>query len=307
MRAGPQPTTEQELARRGASFILMPSILEQIFDAKRVELAQQRKRVSLDEIETAAHAALPPRDFVAALRRRTPAIIAEVKRASPSKGDIFPGLDPAKVGRDYESAGAAAVSVLTDCHFKGSLADLSAVRSAIDLPILRKDFIFDPYQLYEARAAGGDCILLIAAMLLPEQLNILIQLAHELGLGALVEVHNADEFSRATELGAELIGINNRDLHTFRTDRETTSRLLKGYNGTALIISESGIETPEHIRQLYEDGARAFLIGESLLRDGSPRRALAILMKGFTDAPSSHFSSKPLARSVSEEGDPGDT
>ena len=256
----------------------MPSILDQIFAAKRAELAEQRERVSLDAIKTAALSAPRPRDFVAALHHHKPAIIAEVKRASPSKGDILPGLDPAAVARDYQAGGAAAVSVLTDRHFKGSLADLSAVRAAVDLPILRKDFVFDPYQLYETRAAGADCVLLIAAMLQPDQLHALAALARELELAALVEVHNREEFSRADELGAELIGINNRDLHTFRTDLATTSELLRGYNGGALIVSESGIEMPEHIRQLYAGGARAFLIGESLLRGGAPRVALAALV-----------------------------
>src|SRR5215472_11140426 len=149
----------------------MASILDQIFEAKRAELVKQRERVPFDAIKAAALAAALPRDFAAALHSHKPAIIAEVKRASPSKGDILPGLDPAAVARDYQGAGAAAVSVLTDRHFKGSLADLSAVRAAVDLPILRKDFVFDPYQLYETRAAGADGVLLIAAMLTMEQLQ----------------------------------------------------------------------------------------------------------------------------------------
>jgi indole-3-glycerol phosphate synthase len=279
---------------------LMPSILDEIFAVKRAELAEQRERVSLKAIKGAALDAPLPRDFVAALCGRTPAIIAEVKRASPSKGDIFPGLDPAAVARDYQAAGAAAVSVLTDRHFKGSLADLSAVRSAIDLPILRKDFVFDPYQLYESRMVGADCVLLIAAMLQLEQLQTLATLARELGLAALVEVHNREEFSFVDGLGAELIGINNRDLHTFRTDRATTSKLLNGYRGSALIVSESGIETPEHIRQLSADGARAFLIGESLLRDGTPRSALVTLVKGFHDSSgvAERETNRSLARSL---------
>jgi indole-3-glycerol phosphate synthase len=274
----------------------MASILDQIFAAKRAELQEQRERVSLDAIKAAALHAPRPRDFVAALRSRKPAIIAEVKRASPSKGDILPGLDPAAVARDYQAAGAAAISVLTDRHFKGSLADLSAVRAAIDLPLLRKDFIFDPYQLYEARTAGADCVLLIAAMLQQDQLHGLAALARELGLAALVEVHNREEFSRAGELGAELIGINNRDLHTFRTDLATTSELLCGYNGAALIVSESGIERPEHIRQLYTDGAGAFLIGESLLRGGTPRHTLVALMNCFDESNSRPSDSRPQAR-----------
>jgi indole-3-glycerol phosphate synthase len=259
----------------------MASVLDQIFAAKRAELAEQRERVPLEAIKAAALRAPHPRDFVSALRRRNPAIIAEVKRASPSKGDILPGLDPAAVARDYQAGGAAAISVLTDRHFKGSLTDLSAVRGAVDLPLLRKDFVFDAYQLYETRAAGADCVLLIAAMLPAEQLYALATLARELGLAALVEVHNREEFSCAAKLGAELIGINNRDLHTFRTDLATMSEVLRGYRGDALIVSESGIETPDHIRHLSVAGARAFLIGESLLRDGTPRVALAKLANCF--------------------------
>ncbi len=256
----------------------MASILDKIFAAKREELEARRREVSLNDVIAAARATPPPRDFVAALRAHTPAIIAEVKRASPSKGDIFPGLDPASVARVYAGGGAAAISVLTDRHFKGSLDDLRAVRNAVDLPLLQKDFMFDEYQLYEARVAGADCILLIVAMLAQEQLAQLAARGKALGLAALVEVHNTVEFERAVAIEADLIGINNRDLHTFKTDIATTEELLKGYSGTALIVGESGIETPEHIRRLYRAGARAFLIGESLLRDGNPAAALASLV-----------------------------
>jgi indole-3-glycerol phosphate synthase len=259
----------------------MASILEQIFAAKRAELSECLRQAPLEQVKDAAAQAPPPRDFITALRRREPAIIAEVKRTSPSKGDIFAGLDPAAVARDYAAAGAAALSVLTDYHFKGALQDLRAVRAVVELPILRKDFIFDQYQLYEARAAGADCILLIAAMLAPDDLSRLLMAARESGLAALVEVHNQDELNRASRLGAELIGINNRDLHTFKTTLSTTTELLRSYSGSALIVSESGIETAEQIRELYADGARAFLIGESLLRGGAPHSALATLLKPF--------------------------
>src|SRR5216684_4395207 len=262
----------------------MPSILDQIFAAKRAELGAQREHVSLDEIKAAARCTPIPRKFVEALHCRKPAIIAEVKRASPSKGDILPGLDPAAVAHDYQAGGAAAVSVLTDRHFKGSLADLSAVRAAVELPILRKDFIFDPYQLYEARAAGADCVLLIAAMIAEADLRSLAALAHELRMAALVEVHNPTEFAIAQRCGAELIGINNRDLHTFKTDIAVTEKLLRDYSASALIVSESGIETPADIRRLHAAGARAFLIGESLLREGNPRAALSALVQSFDAA-----------------------
>jgi indole-3-glycerol phosphate synthase len=218
-----------------------------------------------------------PRDFLAALRAHRPAIIAEIKRASPSKGDILPGLDPAAVARDYAASGAAAISVLTDRHFKGSLEDLRAVRAAVTLPLLRKDFIFDPYQVHQARAAGADCILLIAAMLNETDLAALYTAARELGLQALVEVHNEGELRIADRTGVEIIGINNRDLHTFVTDIAVSERLLTGYHGTALVISESGIDTSDDIRRLDRVGARAFLIGESLLRGGDPRSKLDAL------------------------------
>src|SRR5579863_7418905 len=209
----------------------MPSTLDEIFAAKRTEVRAQRAAVPPAAIAAAATRAPAPRDFIAALRARKPAIIAEVKRASPSKGDILPGLDPAAVARAYAAGGAAAISVLTDRHFKGSLDDLRTVRAAVDLPILRKDFIFDGYQIYEARTAGADCILLIAAMLSEDELRSLAAVARELGLAALVEVHNAAELGVAQKIGAELIGINNRDLHTFKTDIATTEELLRGHKG----------------------------------------------------------------------------
>jgi indole-3-glycerol phosphate synthase len=260
----------------GASAVAT-SILERIFAAKRAELEAERAAVPLEAMREAARHAPAPRDFLSALQMRRPAIIAEIKRASPSKGDILPGLDPAAVAREYAASGAAAISVLTDSHFKGSLEDLQAVRVAVDLPLLRKDFIFDPYQVHQARAAGADCILLIAAMLNEVDLAALHAAARMLGLQALVEVHNEGELGAAERAGAEIIGINNRDLHTFVTDIAVTERLLSGYHGTSLVVSESGIDTPEDIRRLDRAGARAFLIGESLLRDGDPRRKLEAL------------------------------
>ena len=166
---------------------------------------------------------------------------------------------------------------MTDAHFKGSLDDLRVVRGTVDLPLLRKDFIFDSYQIYEARAAGADCILLILAMLAPEQARELQDLAIELGMAVLVEVHNRAELENAQAIGARLIGINNRDLHTFHTDIAVTEELLAAYRGDALIVSESGIDTPADIRRLYAAGARAFLIGESLLRGGDPSHRLRAL------------------------------
>lgn len=259
------------------------SILDKIFAAKRVELDGQRVSVPLEAIKDAVSRTPGPRDFLGALRARRPAIIAEIKRASPSKGDILPGLEPILVARDYAECGAAAISVLTDRHFKGSLEDLRMVRSAVDLPLLRKDFIFDPYQIYEARAAGADCILLIAAMLKEDELGALHRLAREIDLQALVEVHNAEELRLAELVGAELIGINNRDLHTFVTDLAVTEHLLADYSGRALVVGESGINTAADIRRLDRAGASAFLIGESLLRGGRPRARLSELCGSFDE------------------------
>jgi indole-3-glycerol phosphate synthase len=262
----------------------MSSILDKIFAAKREELKEQRKAVSDVAIVARAKDAPPPRDFIAALRARRPAIIAEIKRASPSKGDILPNLDPASVARQYQASGAAAISVLTDRHFKGTLDDLRAVRAAVELPLLRKDFIFHPYQIYEARAAGADCILLILAMLKEGELRSLAALTREVQMAALIEVHNADEFALARRIGAEPIGINNRDLHTFVTDLAVTEKLLANYRGDALIVGESGISIAEDIRRLDAAGARAFLIGESLLRDGNPAAKLPELLGALDEA-----------------------
>src|SRR5258708_195102 len=188
----------------------MSSILDEIYASKRDELRAQREAVSPIAIVAAAGRAPKPRDFVAALRARRPAIIAEIKRASPSKGEIFHGLDPASVAAEYANAGAAAISVLTDRHFKGSLDDLRAVRAAVDIPLLRKDFIFDPYQVYEARAAGADCILLIVAMLEEGHLRSLAALAPELGMATLVESHNESQFQLAEKICTRPAAIDNR-------------------------------------------------------------------------------------------------
>lgn len=257
----------------------MGSVLEEIFAAKRVEVKARRAAVSPVAIAAKAAAAPAPRDFAGALRSRSHAIIAEIKRASPSKGDIMPGLNPAAVARDYAAAGAVAISVLTDVHFKGTLEDLVAVRAAMDLPILRKDFTFDPYQLYEARAAGADCVLLIVAMLKEGELRSLYALARELKMAALVEVHDEAEFALAQKMGCDLVGINNRDLHTFATDIAVTERLLANYKGPATIVSESGIDTRADVARLAKAGAHAFLIGESLLRNDEPRAKLAELTR----------------------------
>ena len=175
--------------------------------------------------------------------------------------------------------------MLTDRHFKGTLDDLRAVRAAVDLPLLRKDFMFHPYQMYEARAAGADCILLILAMLKEGELRSLAALAREVKMAALIEVHNPEELALAMRIGPDLVGINNRDLHTFVTDLAVTEKLLANYRGDALIVGESGINTPDDIRRLDAAGARAFLIGESLLRDGNPAAKLPELLHALDGVP----------------------
>ncbi len=208
-------------------------------------------------------------------------IIAEFKRRSPSKGVIREGADPSKIARDYASAGAAAISVLTEEHyFDGSLDDLRAIKSAVALPILRKDFIFDEYQVYEASAAGAAAVLLIVAALDDKRLTSLREMAEdELGMDALVEVHDRNEMKRATQCGAKLIGVNNRDLRTLDVSLETSLNLAASAPTDAVLISESGLRTTEDLLRLKEVGYRGFLIGESLMRAESPGQALAALIK----------------------------
>jgi indole-3-glycerol phosphate synthase len=208
----------------------------------------------------------PTRDFAGALRGDTVRLIAEVKHASPSKGVLIEPFDPVAIARDYAAGGAAALSVLTDrAFFKGSLADLVAVRAAVDLPIIRKDFVIDPFQLVEARAAGADAALLIVGILDDGLLREMYALAQSLGLAALVEVHDAEEMERAARLNPTLIGINNRDLRTFKTDLQTTVRLAKLAPPGVTLVAESGIFTADHVRMMADAGAHAILVGESLI------------------------------------------
>ncbi len=261
----------------------MNSVLERIFAAKKIELQERQREVPLRALESQVLKASSPRDFIASLKAHKPAIIAEIKRASPSKGDIFATLDPAAVAREYAEAGAAAISVLTDRHFKGSLDDLRRVRETTELPILRKDFIFDYYQLLEARAAGADCVLLIVAMLDEAKLKSLVEQTHELGMTALVEVHTAEELQVAQRIGARLIGINNRNLHTFETNLSVTERLLRDYRPSQPVVSESGINNARDIQRVVEAGACAVLVGEGLLRNHHPGRELRTLIAGFRE------------------------
>lgn len=247
--------------------------LKRILAHKREEVARQKQRVPLAELERRLQHAPPARPFRASLESAPGlAVIAEVKRASPSKGLIRADFDPVRIAEAYEAGGAAAISVLTDENFfKGSLAHLEAVRQHVSLPVLRKEFIIDAYQLVEARAAGADAALLIAACLPePGRLEALLQEAERLGLEALVEVHDAGEMKRAARAGARLIGINNRDLHSFETRLEVTEELAPLAPPQALLVGESGIHGPGDAARLAQAGVRAVLVGEHLMRAEDP-------------------------------------
>lgn len=249
--------------------------LDAILKAKRLELEERAERRPLGVVKKAALAAPAPRDFLAALRHPGLSVIAEVKRASPSRGEIRPDLDAPALARQYQTGGAAAVSVLTDATYFGARpGDLEAVREAVSLPVLRKDFILSEYQLHEARAMGADAVLLIVAALAQEDLSLLYETAERLGLCPLVEVHTAEEMGIARECGAKVIGINNRDLTTFQVDLDTTRRLIRLVPSYVAVVSESGIMGVRDVESVRRWGADAVLIGESLVRSGDPAKAL---------------------------------
>ena len=254
------------------------SILDEILAHKRVEVAEALARVPRDEMRARAERADAPRGFRKALAEAdAPAIIAEIKRRSPSKGEIRPDFEPVACAQAYENGGAAALSVLTDeSYFGGRLDYLAQVRAAVSLPLLRKDFVVDPYQFDEARAAGADAVLLIVSALAADELPTLLARARALGLDALVEVKREVELDRARAAGADLVGVNNRDLATFEVDLQTTKRLARRLPGSedVLLVSESGIFSYDDVQWLAETGARAFLVGESLMRQPDPCRAL---------------------------------
>lgn len=253
------------------------SVLKEIFDHKRVEVARRKRTVSQKSLEETARQAAPPLDFAAALRHTgMPALIAEVKRASPSKGVLAQGFDPLRLARLYAQNGAAAISVLTDeRYFMGSLEDLRHIASqAPRLPLLRKDFIFDAYQVFEARFAGADAILLIAAALAPDILRELHALALLLGMAPLVEVHREEELETALTCDPLLIGINNRDLSDFSVNLETTLRLRPLIPSGVCVVSESGIHTPQDAARLAEMGVDAILVGEALVTAPDPAAAV---------------------------------
>ncbi|AHE67470.1 indole-3-glycerol phosphate synthase TrpC [Legionella oakridgensis] len=255
----------------------MNSILNKIAAHKKEEVAKAKR---LRPLATFINdAPLPVRNFVAALQSNKPAIIAEIKKASPSKGIIREDFDVATITKLYAQHGAACLSILTDIHyFQGDPSYLAIAKSLCSLPILRKDFIIDPYQLYESRALGADCILLIVAMLDDVQLQEYCQLALELNMAVLVESHTQEELERALLLPTPLIGINNRSLHTFNTDIRRSIDLKSCIPSEKIVISESGIHTREDIEYLQSHGIHAFLIGETLMRSNDIGRLLQTLL-----------------------------
>ena len=251
-------------------------IIDDIVRDKRADLQRAKAAVPLADLQQRALFRMPRRPLRVALEARHRAIIAEVKKASPSKGVIRADFDPLWIASRYAESGAAAISVLTEeRYFQGSLEYLAAIRQQVSVPLLRKDFLFDPYQLYEARAFGADAVLLIVAILSDTLLQELLWLAEELNLSPLVEIHDRAELERAVRGGARLLGINNRDLRTFHTTLATTEELLPSVPPATLVVVESGIETTRDIERLERLGVGAFLIGEAFMRAADPGARLA--------------------------------
>lgn len=258
------------------------SVLDEIVAGVREDLSRRQGSVPEADLRAALSDVDPPRDPMPALRTPGSSVIAEVKRRSPSKGDLADIPDPAALALRYAAGGAVAISVLTEeRRFGGHLDDLRAVRAAVDVPVLRKDFVVEPYQVLEARAAGADLVLLIVAALDDDTLRRLHDLARELGLTVLVEVHDEEETGRAVELGAELVGVNARNLKTLEIDQDTFGRLAPLVPDDRVKVAESGIFGPVDVERHVAEGARAVLVGEALVRDGDPEDAVRA-MSGLT-------------------------
>jgi indole-3-glycerol phosphate synthase len=266
------------------------NILEEIIWHKEKEVEQMRERQPLLELRQKVREAPPPKDFYQALRtgKPQPAVIAEVKKASPSKGILREDFDPVAIAQAYAQGGATCLSILTDRRFfQGSWENLALVRQAVDLPLLCKEFIIYPYQVYQARAGGADAVLLIAAILSDQDIQYFLKIVKSLGMSALVEVHTPEELERLLKLeGPNLIGINNRNLENFQVDLETTCTLLAEYGEELrargiLVVSESGLHTGEDLAKVRQAGAEAVLVGESLVKEADPRLALTKLLSAL--------------------------
>ncbi|MDW5323141.1 indole-3-glycerol phosphate synthase TrpC [Plantactinospora sp. KLBMP9567] len=254
-------------------------MLDEILAGVREDVARRQEEVPLEQIKQLAGAATPPRDAYAALRRPGVGVIAEVKRSSPSKGQLAEIADPADLAGDYAAGGARCISVLTEGRwFGGSLEDLAAVRSAVDIPVLRKDFVVSSYQVHEARAHGADLVLLIVAALEQNVLVGLLERIESLGMTALVEVHDEEEADRAMEAGARVIGVNARNLRTLEVDRSVFERIAPGLPNKVVKIAESGVRGPHDLIRYASAGADAVLVGEGLVTQKSPREAVAELV-----------------------------
>ena len=257
-------------------------ILKIILQRKAEEISERSASTGLQEMQDRARAADAVRGFIAAIEKRAaarlPAVIAEIKKASPSRGVLRENFDPSAIAQSYQQHGAACLSVLTDRDFfQGAEEFLQQARSACALPVIRKDFIIDPYQVYEARAIDADCILLIVAALDDERLQQLLDLSHALNMDVLMEVHDPDELQRALATGARLIGINNRNLRTFETRLSTTIDMLDSIPDDRIVVTESGILTPDDVQLMRDHGVHAFLVGEAFMRADDPGEKLAEL------------------------------
>lgn len=255
------------------------TVLDDIVAGVRADLAMRQSAVSLAELQQLAASAPEPVDAIARLRGPAVSVIAEVKRSSPSKGPLAAIADPAGLAVEYEAGGAAAISVLTEGRrFGGSLADLGAVRAAVDVPLLRKDFVVTSYQLWEARAHGADLVLLIVAALEQQQLVSLVERAESIGLTPLVEIHDGEEGRRAVDAGARVVGVNARNLKTLKVDRGTFARVAPTLPSDVITVAESGVRGPHDLLAYAADGADAVLVGESLVTGGNPRQAVHALV-----------------------------
>ena len=277
------------MTNKGPATLARVSVLDEILAGVRADLAEREAQVPLDAVKERASRAVPALDGYARLRQSGVGVIAEVKRSSPSVGAIAEIADPAELAREYESGGASVISVLTEKRrFDGSLDDLVAVKMHVDVPVLRKDFIVTPYQVWEARAHGADLVLLIVAALEQNALVSLLERTESLGMTALVEVHDEEEARRARDAGARVIGVNARNLRTLEVDRETFARIAPLLPDNAIKVAESGVRGPHDLLAYAAAGADAVLVGEGLVKQHNPRQAVADLVAAGTHPATRH-------------------